>query len=253
MSSKDKNLIRIEKETIREIDGSRNKTILTLKNKITRFKPYIEYYYFKSIGKNEEEAAKLVRVIYDIKQDVMRISKIFESWTKFFDIKYNDKPLEPNNDLEKLNESLNDDILIQKFLREQFGDYYKNINDYVISDLEEALKDYKIDPERSVNDVGRALEDFLRLNFADSINLTKCSGIIQIANELNKHNLSTKKHNGVILGFGHIRSMGDAHGADKVQGERWKIRDSTALFYIILTIKLMISLLEYKKNTTLIF
>ncbi|MBW2989617.1 hypothetical protein KY358_04850 [Candidatus Woesearchaeota archaeon] len=245
--------IKISKDIFKRLDGSREKSVFVLKEKIIRFKPYIEYYSFLGVRKKSEESAKLVKKIYDIRQDIKRIISIFNNWSKFFKIKHDPKPTESSDELSNLNKSLNDDLLLQKFLREQFGNHYKDICSDVITDLIEALKDFKKDPSKSVNDAGRALEDFLRLDFAKSINLTNCSGIIQIANELNKHSLSTKKHNGFIAGLGNIRSMGDAHGADKNEGERWAINEHSALFYAVIIIKTIISLLEYQTNKNLIF
>lgn len=245
--------VKLDKHVFKRLDGSRDKSVLVLKDRIIKFKPYIEYYHFLSVGKNAEESAKLVKMVYDIRQDTHRVIKIFEYWSKFLKIKHDKRPTEYSSELSQLNKSLNDELSIQKFLRDQFGDHYKKIGSDVSDDLVEALKDYKTDPSKSVNDAGRALEDFLRIDFAKSINLTHCSGIIQLSNELNRHIISTKKHNGIIAGLGHIRSMGDAHGADKTEGERWVINEYSALFYALMVIKTIVSMIEYKNNNSLIF
>ena len=250
---KERDFVKLDNEVFKRLDGSRDKSVLVLKNRIIKFKPYIEYYYFLSVGKNAEESAKLVKMIYDMGQDTHILIKIFEDWSKFLKIKHDKRPTEYSSELSQLNKSLNDELSIQKFLRDQFGDHYKKIGSDVSDDLVEALKDYKTNPSKSVNDTGRALEDFLRLDFAKSINITHCSGIIQLSNELNKHTISTKKHNGIIAGLGHIRSMGAAHGADKTEGERWVINEYSALFYTLMVIKVIISMIEYKSNKNLIF
>lgn len=249
----DTNYIKINKEIYKNLDGSRKRSVLILKDCVVGFKPYIEYYYFISMKKNEDEAAKLIQKIYNIKQKPPRIVAIFDKWSNFLKIKHENNPTEFSNELSLLSKSINNEILIQKFLREQFGDHYKKIGTDVIADLVEALKDYRINSRKSVNDAGRAMEDFLRLDFAKSLNLTHCSGIVQISNELNRHTISTKKHNGIIFGVGNIRSMGDAHGADKNEGERWVINEYSALFYILLVIKTIVSFLEYQNNRNLVF
>jgi len=245
--------LKIENDTYKKLNGSREKTVILFKNKITRFKPYIEYNYFLSIGKSSNESAKLVKYIYTLDKNEDKIIKIFDYWSKFLNIEHDKKPTEYSNEIEQLNSSLNNQILIQKFLKEQFEEYYKDISNNVIDDLIEALTDYKKDPSKSINDAGRALEDFLRIDLVKSVDLTNCSGIIQISNELNRHTISTKKHNGLIAGLGHIRSMGDAHGADRLHGERWGINENSALFYVIIVIKTINSLFEYQKNEKLIF
>lgn len=247
-------IVEIKKPYLKKLDGSLEKSKLVLKESIINFKPFVEYYAFINKGKDREESAKLVKLIYNIKQKPKRIVKIFENWSKFIGIDeiHNEKPVVVD-DVENINLNLNNIFLIQTFLKNQFGDYFRDISKNVIDDLVEALRDYKIDPPKSVNDAGRALEDFLRIDFGTNIDLTKCSGIIQIANLLCNRHILTAKHNNVLTGLGSIRSMGDAHGVDKKLYERWMITEETALIYILLVIKTMISLLEYKKNKNLIF
>ena len=67
------------------------------------------------------------------------------------------------------------------------------------------------------------------------------------SNEYHKK-LFQKKQNGILFGLGNIRSMGDAHGIDSKEGERWTIKETTALLYILLVIKIFNSLLEYEKG-----
>ena len=242
------NHIKIKKEVFKRIDGTKQKSLMMMKERLIRFKPYIEYNYFLSIGKKEDESSKLVKKIYMIKQDETKINKIFKDWSKSLNIQQDIKPIIASKEIDSLNKSLNDELLINQFLREQFGEHYNSINQDLIEDLVKSLKDYKKNPRKSINDAGRALEDFLRLDFAKSIDLTKCSGIIQIANTLNSNSISSKKQNGVLMGLGNIRSMGDAHGIDSKEGERWVIKDTSALVYILIVIKTMISLLDYRKG-----
>ncbi len=241
-------IIKIDKNVFKKIDGTKQKSLLIIKNKIVKFKPYVEFYYFLSAGKKEEDSSKLVKKIYEIKQEQTKINKIFKEWSKVLKVKHEIRTTIASQELESLNKSLNNELLISQFLREQFGNHYKNINSDIMDDLAESIKDYTIDSKKSVNDAGRALEDFLRLDFAKSTNLTKCAGIVQISNTFNTESISAKKQNGILLGLGNIRSMGDAHGIDNKEGERWAINDSSALIYILIVIKTMISLLEYKKG-----
>jgi hypothetical protein len=127
------------------------------------------------------------------------------------------------------------------------------LNNEVVDDLVEAILSHRSDPRKSLNDTGRALEDFLRLNFASDLDLSNCNGIGQISNELQRHALSTSKHNAIVLALGQIRSMGDAHGADKVHGTRWVITDKTALSYVLMVVGIISSLMEFKKHNVLIF
>jgi len=237
----------------KELDGSKEKTTLLIKQHLLNSKPFIEYCFFLSQGKSVIESARLVAHIYIISTQASTLAKIFDTWIKAFNF-----TLPKKEEIERVSlnfeaEIANNDLLIQEFIRSKLGEAYSKISIQVTNDLLLAIKEYKINGRKALNDAGRSLEDFLRLDFANGINLTKCNGIGQISDELRKHNVAAAKHYSILLALGQIRSMGDAHGVDNKEGERWSIIEQTALSYITLVMSLMVSLLEYKQTRTLIF
>lgn len=240
----------------KEVAAILNNNKMSAKNliieRISDKKEFIEYIYFLSLGKSPLESAKLVKTIYNLDHDVETIIKIFSEWIKFLDLKVKQK-LPENEQIGKLDESINSKILANKYLKGEFGDFYSKISEQVIKDLILAITRIKVDTGESINDSGRALEDFLRLDIANDKDLTKCAGIIQITNELNKYPEFPVKLNNIANSLGNVRSMGKAHGVDAKIKERWNITEISAISYTLLIISLMKSYLEYKHNHILIF
>ena len=195
-----------------------------IESAIRKYPPFIEFLYLCSIGKSKESASKMVRDIFRIETDENIIHKTFSAWSSVLGIKINKiTPLRAIVSEEQ--NKFNDKTQAILFIREQFGEDISKIQKNIFEDLVEALMDFKKDPNKTVNDAGRALEDFLRYSSKGKVDLSKCSGIIQISNELNRKGapISSKKHNGVLIGLGNIRSMGDAHGIDMFEEQRWVI------------------------------
>lgn len=152
-----------------------------------------------------------------------------------------------------MEESSRDKLSANKFLKNEFGDFYHQISDVVLDDLSTAIQKIIKEPAESINAAGRALEDFFRLDIGKKVDLTKCSGIVQITNELNKFPDYPNKLNNISAALGNVRSMGKAHGVDKKLKERWKITEPSVIGYIILIISIIKSYLEYNKTKQLIF
>lgn len=220
---------------------------------IRRYSPFVEFLYLISIGKPKESASKMVKDIFKIDSSEDMIYKAFSAWVNGLKINISEiNPpkaivLEQQYRFEEKTEAI-------LFIREQFGDDITKIQKDIFEDLVEALMDFKNDPEKTVNDAGRALEDFLRYCCKGKTDVSGCSGIIQIANVLNRPeiSISSKKHNGILIGLGNIRSMGDAHGIDKSEEQRWTVKEDTALLYVSLIIKVMKSIIEYQKGKLII-
>ena len=247
-------ILEIKSEFAKLMDGNRETTRLLLKNELIRYRPFIEFISFtNNEGKKTDEAAKLVKDIYNIKNPEKVIATIFSKWINDFAISTS-KPSNLRIDNFPFSEErVDSELAAQEFLRSHFGEKYVVINRKVLDDLQEAILDCESDPSKALNDAGRALEDFLRIDFAPEIDLSKFSGIVQIADRFNSQKVSAKKHNGAIAGLGHVRSMGDAHGIDKEENERWIVKGPSVKAYILMVLALMNSLMEYKTGKNLVF
>ncbi len=222
-----------------------------IKEVITANKYFIEYTYFLSKGKTKDEGVELVKAIYGLNQNSDKIIRIFDRWISFLNIDIRatvDKNITINR-LENIDNKLN----AMKFIKDEFDIYFKELSNDVTQDLSDAIINLDVDVKESVNDAGRALEDFLRIDLASHIDLSKCSGIVQICNYLNKYPEFPTKLNNISTSLGNIRSMGKAHGTDAKLKQRWKIKKITALSYLLLIFAVIKSYLEYKINGKLIF
>lgn len=241
----------LSEKILRGFDGNQNSANNIIKNTFVNNKLFVEYTYFLSKGLNPDQSAKTIKSIYQIGNNESTIVKIFSDWIKFLNIKINLKP-NRNKVIESL-EATTNTLQANKFLKEEFRDFYNEISPDVLKDLRDAIINLKSKREESINDSGRALEDFLRMDLAPNFNLKKCSGIVQITNELNKHPEFPTKLNNIASSLGNVRSMGKAHGVDAKLKQRWDITETAAISYITMIICLMKSYLEYKNNKKTIF
>lgn len=251
----------INSNYLKNIDGSKESLSYPLKESIITFKPFSDYIYYLSCGKTRTESIRLVRALYSIENDDKNVSFIFSKWFDFAKVQIPKKslhigiPLQLTSDhtIDNLQKALNEKSLALRFLREEFGDLYSSISENVINDLCSALLKIKIDTSDSINDSGRALEDFLRIDLKSGVDLTKCEGIGQIADEYNKFKKYPAKLNNIAKGLSAIRTMGDAHGADRIEQQRWIITEKLACIYILNIISLVKSYLIYEKEKRLEF
>ncbi len=235
-----------------QIDGTEESSKRTIEKILAEDKILIEYVYFLSKKKSKQDSIKLLKKFYDIEQNHATIENILDGWIKILKIRISDKT-NKNKTLESLEKSVQNKVLTGKFLKEEFGDYYKRISPNVLKDLITAIIHTKSDPEESINDLGRALEDFLRIDLNSGLNLSKCQGIAQIAQLFNQNNKFPTKLNNLTAGLSSIRSMGKAHGVDKKENQRWKIMETTSLSTTLIVISLMKSYMIYTQKSKLIF
>lgn len=216
-----------------------------IRSRIVRVKPFNEYCSLLSKNKKPFEAAKMICSLYELKQPAKNVESIFKGWITAFkiDIEVVSEVL----DLESLNLKFTTEAIAIRFIVDILGEEYKHLNDKTIEDLVAALLSYQSDPRQSVNDAGRGLEDFLRIDIGSGVAETaNCNGIIQLAGILKSNKLITDKHNGILQSLGSVRTMGDAHGVDKKLLERWNIQPSSALLYCKDVLIFMKSVLAFR-------
>lgn len=244
----------IDSSITSQLTGNKNDTLLLFKSRLAKFKPFMEYYYFKGHGKSTSDSAKLVKKIYSIDQSIDVIIKTFDSWEKTFKLSPSSVSRTDEKTLDVLSaQQVDNEVQALKYLKDRLGNNYKDISERILTDFSKALSNVSSDPGGAITDMGRGLEDVIRLQIANTIDLSKCSGLGQIGNELNKFSVTHKKHNSILLALASIRSMGDAHGADKTNGERWVVQERSARLFIEEVLTLINSLFAYKNEGKLLF
>ena len=133
-------------------------------------------------------------------------------------------------------------------VRRVYNKDLKSLPDIVIHDLIEALTQADVDPSNSLTDTGRALENYLRIKFSSLMDLSNCNGISQIADKIRQLKKINSKHINIIKAIGSLRTMGDSHGLDKIDGKNWEISKEGALISCYLAIKTISSIESYLNN-----
>lgn len=217
---------------------------------IISIKPFVEYVSLLNSDKSKEDVIKIIKFTYEIEEQPSVIQKTFDKWLEMCNIKINILP-QKIEIIEQLQESFENIIKANLFLKEVFADNYQLISKQVLDDLAKAIIAIKIDTSESITDAGRAFEDFLRIDLAPHIDLTNCSGIGQIADILNQRQNRTEfpsKLNNISKTLGNIRSMGDAHGVDRELNARWIIKEETAMIFILNIISVINSFIDYREK-----
>lgn len=244
--------VSLSPEVFDQLEKSTENSKEIVLEQLMKVQPFIEFTYFLGKGKSEKESIKLVTSLYDLHQGEETILKIFKEWIKISGINIlKNRP--KSKALDELKDSLQNKLYANNFIKEFLGNNLRKISEQVITELSDAVKEIPEDNEASVNEAGRALEDFLRIDLAQDIDLTHCSGIAEIGSELNKHGEYPKKLNNLCIGLSSVRSMGKAHGSDRTLKVKWDVTDHSAIGYIIIVLSVIKSYLIFRQRNKLIF
>ena len=244
--------ITLSQDMFAQLEKSTQNSKKIVLEQIMKIQPFIEFTYFLGRGKSEKDSIKLVVSLYDLQQSEETVLKIFKEWIQLLGIKISEVPLK-NKTLDGIKNSLQNKLYANNFIKEFLGDDLRKVSEQAITELSDSIKEIPEDNEASINEAGRALEDFLRIDLGQDVDLTQCSGIAEIGNELNKHDDYPKKLNNLCVGLSNIRSMGKAHGSDKTLKAKWTITENGAIGYIIIVLSVIKSYLRFKQENSLIF
>lgn len=217
---------------------------------VLSFQPFVEYIHFLGKGKSPEESTALVKHLYKVENPNNGLVEIFQSMQK----KLGMLKIIPAAKESLVDEAgtFEDLALATLYIKNTLGAYYHELPGEIIKDFISAIQAAVTAPSKAVNDAGRGLEDFFRLVLVEDIDLKKRDGLGQISIALNENQTSyPSKLNNLLSGLAAIRSMGDAHGADKKILERWVLSPESARAFISLSLNMMKGYLTYKDTKKL--
>ena len=201
-----------------------------------------EYIFLRKTGRSDIEAAFFLKHTFNLKISEKVIKSTFNGWLRYYKMNID---LEPYNIPITARKDMIDEATAVLYIRKEFNENLSKIPIIVIGDLiEGAINTYK-NPDNSLTDTGRALENYLRLKYRNIANLRDCNGISQISNRLHKNKLISNKHSNIIRALGSIRSIGDSHGLDKEENKKWEVSKDSALLFNSLVIKIIKSIEDY--------
>jgi hypothetical protein len=108
-----------------------------------------------------------------------------------------------------------------------------------------SLREHQEDPRGSIEDMGKAFEDFVRrLGTEKGIDMSKCNGIGQCAQVLKANNLIVQKHLEICQHVNAFR-LAAAHSKEKDTLESWYINPDAAIEAILTALTAIRSIFTY--------
>lgn len=239
---------------------------MLFREKLQKYPPFLDFIGFLVDGISPLEAAKRVKIIFEIERNEKDILWTFSNFGRYAGIFVNKKgKFELSKSIEiasptkliEIMKNLDNELKVRLFLKNLLGDSVNDLSEQELNDLVYALLNFEINPEESVRKAGIVLEDFLRtLGKKRNVDVKKAKGIEEIAGVLRKNRVLASKHVNVLRGlevflvcdvysgFSAFRAM-SSHGKDRVEEERWELSSELALTYVIQTILAIKSLWYY--------
>ena len=221
------------------------------------FHPFILFVTLILKGDAPTDAARKISVIFDIKTNEQDILRSFCAWGKYAGlIKEQMKGsfvINLDINIDKLSqqyiyallEALQNELKTRVYITDKLtSEVFAFLSQEEVDLLAKALSEHAKNPQHTIEDTGKAFEDFLRSIAAkESIDVSNKSGIVEIVNEIQHKNpraLSPKQAS-ISQGLGMVRTMA-AHSKDKKTGTPWKINSDAALEYCLITMSTMRSI-----------
>ncbi len=213
-------------------------------DKIMILPVFNEYLFLLSKKILDLEAAAILKKVFNIQISPNTIKSTFNGWMNVFKINVNEYNIKDNvNELDLIS-NIAPILRIRAIYNKNLGD----IPELVLLDLCEGFSHAKIDSKTALTDIGRALENFLRITYDGKVDLSKCNGIGQIANCLRNKRIINSKICNILISLGSIRSLGNSHGLDKEDKKTWEVSEESAIIYNYLTVKTIKSLVNYENG-----
>ncbi|GEM_PF-3397490 len=221
---------------------------------IQTFSPFILFVTLIIKGDLPKDAARKTKVIFDVSEPSEDILTSLLVWGEY------SGTLTKNSDgtvvtdvgikidelsqeyIQHLLEALQSDLKMRVYLTNKLTpEAFAFLSSGEVGLITNALSAYARNPTHSVEDAGKALEDFLRsVAKASDLDVSNKSGIVEIINEFRgkKPDLISPKLSSVAEGLGMIRTMA-AHSKDKKTEVPWTINPDAALEYCLIVVSVV--------------
>lgn len=233
---------------------------------LQRFEPFTVFLALISKENTTLESARKLKIIYSLDLNEKDIRFALLNWGQYaqiFDYDRSSDKIVFNIDLEELEvlhlkellESLDAEVKTKVYLADKLTEcVYGYLDSDEIEHLTRALMNHERDPRNSIDDAGRALEDFLRrFSFDHNHDVSSFQGITKIAEYIGSKNarMIHEKQKKILVGLAAIRNL-SSHSKDRELLESWEISPEFALEAILITISVIKSLYYYVKEGELI-
>ncbi len=230
---------------------------------LQRFDPFILFVSLVGRGNTLDQAARKITVIYNIDAQHTSIQATLTSWGSFAGIIEAKKgkvvlkvetPTLSAEYIRDLLQAMEHDIKARIYIATKLGE---NVFGYMKQDeidfLVKAIRTHQKDPRNSIDDAGRAFEDFLRRVIIDKqIDASRCKGVTELAECLKGGKLIDQKQLEICQGIGSIR-VAAAHNKDRITVEPWQINPDAAIETILLALTMIRSIHNYVFSSVHLF
>lgn len=222
---------------------------------LQRFDPFILFIVLVGRGNSIEDAARKVKVIYDLDAGIKIITSTLIGWGEYAQVIKREKgTVILQIETEKLSaeyirellEAMEHDVKARMYIAGKLGD---DVFGYMHQDeldfLVKAIREHQGDPRGSIDDAGRAFEDFLRRIATDkTVTVTQCKGIQELADALRGDRKIDTKHLEICKAINSLR-IAAAHSKDRNSGEKWILKEDAAIECILITLTTIRSIYNY--------
>ena len=219
---------------------------------LQRFDPFILFVSLIGRGNSIDHASRKVGVIYNVESSQDNLKATLLGWGEYAGIieakrgriilKIDTSKLSAEY-IRELLDAMEHDIKARLYIAMKLAENaYGYMKPDEIDFLVKAIRNHQKSSRDSIDDAGRAFEDFLRRVILDNQKVASdCTGITQLAERLKGENLIEQKQLEVCKGLSSIR-IAAAHNKDRSTNEPWVINPDAAIETILLVLTMIRSI-----------
>ena len=222
---------------------------------LQRYNPFILFVSLVGKGNSISDAARKIKVIYNIDANADIIACSLVNWGEYSGILKRDKGkiillIETENltaeYIHELLEAMEHDVKARVFIANKLGeDVFGYMKQDEIDLLVKAIREHLSEPKHAIDISGQSFEDFLRRIAIDkSLDVISCTGIQQLADTLVGPKFITSKHHEICKAINSFR-IAAGHNKDRTSMEKWELNPDAAIECILLILTATRSIHHY--------
>ncbi|MBN2229042.1 MAG: hypothetical protein JW779_05565 [Candidatus Thorarchaeota archaeon] len=245
----------ISESAIEVSRATKNQYRIVFGRSLVKYPPFVLFVSQIGRGDSLEEAGRKTATVFEIGLNADRTRRVLSGWGIYSDL------LEQNQEgkllvkvktnslsveiIEELLEAMKSELNIRTYIAQRVGDYSFRLLDKSIDHIVSAVMNHRANPRHSIDDSGRAFENYLRI-ICKSIGIddSNSNGIIELSQKIYSEKKMDNKHRELCEGIGSVRNAA-THSMDKKTSEIWTINPEGAIEIALLTLTMIRSIHLY--------